>query len=242
MILNSDSDILGLPETADALAGQDTVRVSLHVPPQGPGFTDRTVRVIAEYAGIPLEASIRVVRPENLTLPALELEPVLTNPCQEPFREGDSLTLAIKNSNVLSSHQGLLCNWTVTGAAAAASTTTEVTIPVLPQAGTKVTVDVVMTNDLGLRTRGHYEFVSTVRLGGLAELERLVACRVAQLKQVAVFIPPWVPVEVGALGEEELAVIEEQVTQAVRGLRQTVELIGQLRVERAAIGPGTSQE
>jgi hypothetical protein len=98
---------------------------------------------------------------------------------------------------VLSSHGGLLCNWTVTGAAAAASTTTEVTIPVLPPAGTKVTVDVVMTNDLGLRARGHYEFVSTVRLGGLAELERLVACRVGQLKQVAVFIPPWVPVEVG---------------------------------------------
>jgi hypothetical protein len=106
IMLDSDSDILGLPETAPVLAGQDTVRVSLHVPPQGPGFTERTVRVVAEYAGVPLEVTIRVVRPENLVLPALELEPVLTDSCQEPFREGDTLVLAIKNSNVLSSHRG----------------------------------------------------------------------------------------------------------------------------------------
>jgi hypothetical protein len=37
-------------------------------------------------------------------------------------------------------------------------------------------------------------------------------------------------------------VIEEQATRVVRGLRQTVELIGQLRAERAATAPGASQE
>jgi hypothetical protein len=245
-VMLSSSD----PATADVASqvafpiGSALASTGLQVPVPGDAeaFTDQAITITADYAGESLTCQILVVRPEELVLPALEIDVVTADdPCQQPFAEGSALLLGIKNLDVIASHEGLRYQWTVAAAAPAADDTPQLSIPALPAAGTKVTVDVVVTNELMIHAQGHFEFTVAGQLPALEELERLVRCRLSGIRQVNVIVPPWIPVEAGPLQEEHLTIVEERSVTIARELRQTVSLIQQLRRARESEQPRTRQ-
>lgn len=90
-----------VPATAD-VPGQVTLAIGsaavsaplqVPVPGQPETFTDKAVTITAGYAGRTLTCEIQVVRPEDLVLPALEIDVVTAgDPCQQAFAEGTALT------------------------------------------------------------------------------------------------------------------------------------------------------
>jgi hypothetical protein len=205
------------------------VRVPLTVPAQAANFQPTTVIITAVYAGVTLERQIRVVRPEALVLPALQIEVKIGDLCQQSYVEGGSVTLVIKNLTVFSNLMGMQFTWSVEGAAINANNTKDLVIPSLPAAGTNVTVDVVVTNVDGLRATGHLVFTTTKQLSAIGELQHSLPCTIKGILQLNANIPPWVPIEAGPLPEQQLALIEQQTELLMRQASKVEPLIKELR-------------
>jgi hypothetical protein len=87
------------------------------------------------------------VRPQELKLPPLRIAiNVSDDPCRQRWIEGSSQEFVIANLNVISDRHGLVYSWSVTWSVATATNAATLSIPVLPAAGTKVTVQVTVTN------------------------------------------------------------------------------------------------
>jgi hypothetical protein len=234
MLTSDDPTVVEVPQDATILTGSDLTHVALKILQQADNFTAKAVTITANYAGKTLTHTIRVVPPKDLLLPELVIDVMIAgNPCQDVFVEGSVLMLAIKNINVFSNRLALEYKWSVLGAAVAKDDTSELSITSLPTAGTKVVVEVSVTNSINLHAKGQYEFVTKPRLTNLEELERLVMCRVHDLKQMNAHIPPWIPIKDGRLKEVHLVIIEEQCKLAVREMGQVISLVKQLRSMRA---------
>jgi hypothetical protein len=235
--LTSDNPaIVGVPTKTTVPTGSGLTRLPLDIPLQGANFTATTATITADYAGKTLSCAVQVVRPEDLPLPALDI--ILKkagDPCQEVFVEGRELLLAIKNISVFSNRQGLTYKWTVTGAAVATDFMPELSITNLPAAGTSVVVEVIVTNALKLHAKGRYEFVTTPQLSDLEELERLVMCRVRDLKQLNAHMHPWIPVENERLEEEHLVLIEKQSEVVAQAMQRVASSVKKLRIMRAEV-------
>ncbi len=109
---------------------------------------------------------------------------------------------------------GLTFAWIVTGAAPAAATTSDLTVPTLPTAGSTVTIQVTVTNRQGLIAKGTYTFHSLAVPSGFRALESELRCRLNRFRNGSLSIPPWVPVERAGQVQERLVSLQKQVNAA----------------------------
>lgn len=197
------------------------------------------VTLTAEYAGKTLTAAVTVVPPDQLPVAPLEIE-LITNDdgCSQYFLEGSSQQFRVKNIQVISDRHGLVYAWAVTGAGPAVASSPVLTIPVLPPAGTKVSISVTATNAQGIHSKGSYEFFAAGALSGLDELQRKVTCRVRNLKYRAVYLPPWVPVEKINIEilDQQLVQVEQQAKQAAQEAQSAIAAIQKLKSLRKTPG------
>lgn len=209
VVLSSDD-----PGTIDVPASvslNSSLTVMLTVSQQSAAFISKMVTLTASYAGKQLTAAINVVRPEALPVAGLQIVPVSDdNPCAQQLVEATSQAFVVKNSNVIMDQRGLTYNWAVAGANAAIIDEPTLTIASLPAAGTKVTINVSLSNAVGIHAEGKYEFTTTQRQTGFREQVRQLDCSLRQLRAINAQILPWLPVERGEilLDAEQLARIE----------------------------------
>jgi hypothetical protein len=211
--------------------GSNIVSAALNVLAQPASFTSKAVRLTASYAGKSLSQSIRVVRPEELHLPALEITvDTSVDSCHPVFVEGSSLTFRIKSVGVFAGQTGLVFSWTVTGGTAGALDAQTLTIANLPAAGTQVTVAVTVRNAQNLQASGTFTFqTAQARSGFAAALEEL-RCRLDGLRNGALSIPPWDPVEKVATLPERLDLVEKHLEQVTRVTTRVAALIKNIKV------------
>jgi hypothetical protein len=200
----------------------NSVSVPLVVQTQGAAFNSKVVNLTASYAGRDSTIPIKVVRPEDLPVAPLEIEPLTNNdPCAQHFVGGSSQDFGIKNPYVLMNRRGLTYNWTVIGAIAPITNTATLTIPSLPMAGSKVTIKVTLKNALGIQAKGSLEFTTTQLQTGLREDIRRLNCSLRRLKAINTQIPPDVPVQEAEI-LEYLRSIEGQSRQMAAAAQHVV--------------------
>jgi hypothetical protein len=207
--------------------------IPIHVPPQANGFAPKPVTISATYAGMTKNCVINVVRPVDMFINLIVDVKPTADPCRDVFAEGESLTLQIKNLNVLGATAGLRFSWTVPDAQFTGASSEEIVITSLPPAGTLVTIDVTVTNTSDARGVGHMQFTTRARRNDLASLERQVKCQVRHFQQLNAFLPPWIAVSTRSLTLEELTTIEEQATRLDSSVKQLVASVKELQRMRA---------
>lgn len=190
---------------------------------QPAAFTETVVTLKGSYAGQDKSVAVRVVRPENLRLPALVIQQIAdNNPCKPLFVEGDSARFRVKNIDVIADRHGLRYDWTATGGIAFQSTAEELKIPVLPAAGSKVTIKVVATARSGIHAEGTFSFTTQTSKPTLLDQVRALDCWVRRQSEIQAYVPPWVPIEDGrhlAVDPERLAQVQVEARQAITAAR-----------------------
>ncbi len=222
MLSTDDPTLIDLP--ASIMLG-DSGFVTLDVKTQNAAYIAKTVHLTASYAGKSFTIAIQVVRPEDLTVAPLEIQALTNNdPCKQQFIAGGSQDFVVKNPNVLLDRNGLTYKWMLTGATAPTTNAATLTIPSLPAAGAKVTVEVTIKNSLGIQAKGKFEFFTSQLRTGLAEDIRRLNCSLREIKAINKRIAPNVPVErVEILREvEQLASIELQAQQMAAAAESVV--------------------
>jgi hypothetical protein len=115
-LISDDPAVIGVPPSVKITSSGT---VSLNVPQQSGAFTSKTIHLTATYAGQQIKRSVEVVRPENLPLPSLTIEPIGgDDPCSKHFIATTSQSFYVANPNVIHDSTGLTYKWTVTGATA----------------------------------------------------------------------------------------------------------------------------
>lgn len=229
--LNSDHpNIIGVPPVIrNAPPGAGGFSALLQVKPQGHRFTQQDVTLTARYAGRTLSITVHVVRPENL-LPPLKIEAISDGDrCRRLFEEGTPVTFYIGNIGVFSDQHGLIYTWAVKGAMANVLDTPQITIPVLPGAGTSVAVVVTVENSIGLRATGQLNFTVLHPLSAFAEADRQVRCRLSSMSWINAFIPPWVPIESGPLSLDQIDHLQRNLSVPLERIIKVQELLTQLK-------------
>jgi hypothetical protein len=229
------SDDPGTIDVPASVSLNSSLTVMLTVPQQSAAFIPKMVTLTASYAGKQLTAAINIVRPEALPVATLQIVPTSDdNPCAQLLVEATSQPFVVKNPNVIMDQRGLTYNWMVAGANAAITDQPTLTIASLPAAGTKVTINVSLSNAVGIRAEGKYDFTTTQRQTGFREQVRQLDCSLRQLRAINAQIAPWVPVERGEilLDAEQLARIEnesksvalaaQRVLAAAKAVRSTI--------------------
>jgi hypothetical protein len=181
----------------------------LDVKAQSAAFVSKVVNLTASYAGKKIAIAVKVVRPEDLPVSPLDIQPLTDNDlCAQHFVAGGPQDFVVKNTNVLLDRHGLTYSWTVVGATAPVTNTATLTIPSLPRPGSKVTISVVLRTALGLQAKGKLEFTTTQLRTGFREEIRYLNCSLRHLKAIETYIPPNVPIE-----EVEILKDLEQLTR-----------------------------
>jgi hypothetical protein len=216
-LTSSDPSVVSVPAT---VATHGIKQIPLTVLPQAASFTSKTITLTAAYAGQQLSWSFAVVRPEDLTLPPLQiLANVPEDSCAQVFVAGTAQTLSIKNIAVLADRAHLTYHWTVAGAAAGVTNAATLTIPSLPAAGTQVTVSVDVVNGSGLHAKGSMQFTTEQAYSGLEGMVRRLDCALRNLKEINRHVPPWVPVE------KEQIVVDRVRIEQIRISAQNIGLV-----------------
>ena len=204
-------------------ASAKTVITPLTVLAQGAGFTSQLVTLTASYAGRTLTSNVRVVSPDAVGLPHLEIDVDRSaDPCRPLFVEGADQIFEVTNLSVFADQTGLAFAWSVSGAAADALDTSSPRISTLPSAGTKVTVQVTVTNAQGLHATGTLTF-ETVALD-LKLIDKELRCRLNRLINLNLSIPEWTPIE-GEARQKRLKVLGEQVRSVSSGAARVASMI-----------------
>jgi hypothetical protein len=204
-------------------ASAKSVVTPLTVLPQGAGFTSQLVTLTASYAGRTLTSNVRVVSPDAAGLPHLEIDVDRSaDPCRPLFVEGVDQILEVTNLFVFADQTGLSFSWSVNGATADALNTSSLRISTLPSAGTKVTVQVTVTNAQGLHAAGTLTF-ETVALD-LKLIDKELRCRLNRLINLNLSIPEWAPIE-GDGRQRRLKVLGEQVRSVSNGAARVTSMI-----------------
>jgi hypothetical protein len=227
-LTSSEPTIVSVP----AMVATDGIeQIPLTVLPQAAGFTGQTVTLTASYAGQQLSLSVEVVRPENLTLPPLQIvASVPEDPCAQANVEGTPQSFSVKNATVFADPSHLSYQWTVAGATAGATNTATLTIPALPPAGTHVVVGVEIVNGSGLRASGSLELTTAHPRRTLEDMVHRLDCAIRNLSEANRRIPPWVPIENGVIvidrvriglirtRAESIAVVARHVAAAAKAI------------------------
>jgi hypothetical protein len=225
-LTSDDRDLIGIAATVNTTS---FAPVRLTVPEQAPDFTEETVTLSASYGGRTLKKAVKVVRPENLPLPALEIVPLtVADPCAQAVVEGDSQDFAVKSVGAIIDHTGLSYDWSVANATVDVTYEPVLNIPILPPAGTRVMIDVTVKNASGIRAHGHFAFTTVERRTGLAEQLRYLDCSLRRLDFQRRYVPPGVPVEeagVEILDGEQLVGIREQSERVAAAAEQVLTAI-----------------
>jgi hypothetical protein len=222
MLSSDDPATISVPASV-ALSSSATVMLT--VPAQSASFTSKVVNLTASSAGKQITTAITIVRPGDLPVAPLEIVAVSDkDPCAQHLVEGTSQDFVVKNPNVLMDQTGLAFKWTVTGATAPITNAPTLTIPSLPNAGTKVAIEVSLTNASGIHAKDTYQFTTVQLQTGLSEQIRRLDCSLRQLKAIAANIPPWVPIEEGEilLDVPQLGTIENQSKRVVAAAQHVV--------------------
>jgi hypothetical protein len=212
VMLSSDDPAVTVPEKVSTTY---SAKVPLTVKAQPAGSTPKDVTLTASYAGQDVSTTIKVVRPADLPVPPLVIVPVDPDddPCAQHFLEGTAQEFVVTNAGVITDHKGLVYAWTVSGANPQSTSASTLKIPSLPAAGTHVSVHLTLRNGAGVQAEGSYSFTTAAKRTGLKEELRRFNCRLGQLKDINLQIPPNVPVEELAIPPEQLTVIQLQVVQ-----------------------------
>lgn len=183
---------------------------NLKVLPQPPGFTSLLVTLTATYAGRALTTAVRVVNPDTIGLPALVIDTDRSQDrCRALFIEGDSQVFRINNLSVFADQSGMKFAWSAAGVAPGATDEETLYIPALPAAGTAVTVQVTVANARGLHAKGTFAFET--RPDDLDAVHEELRCRLNNLKNLTVNLPPWEPRERAEGRQVRLRELREQV-------------------------------
>jgi hypothetical protein len=238
MLSSDDPASISLPTTV--MLGDSAV-IPLDVKIQSAAFISTVVNLTASYAGKDIIVAVNVVRPEDLPVPALEIQAVTDNdPCAQQFVAGASQDFVVKNTNVLMDRHGLTYNWTVTGAMAPITNTGTLTIPTLPTPGTRVTIHVTLKNALGIQASGKLEFDTAQLRTGFREEIRRLNCSLRELKAIDTWIPTRVPIE-----EVEILKDLEQLTrieiQSRRMAAAAERLVASVKATRATLKAQAAQ-
>jgi hypothetical protein len=212
--LTSD-DATIIPSFAVTIEGLASgASTALPVLPQSAAFTSKMVTLTARYAGKSLSTTIKVVRPEQLRLPPLEITvDSSADRCEPSLVESTSQTFAIKSLGVLANQIGLAYSWSVTGATGGAGNAATFTVSNLPVAGTIVTVTVTVRNAQNLQASGTFAFQTVGARTGLDALQEELRCRLDGFRNGSLSIPPWIPIEKAETLHEQLALVEKQLHQ-----------------------------
>jgi hypothetical protein len=195
----------------------------LTVLPQAAGFTSQLVTLTASYAGRTLTSNVRVVTPDAAGLPHLEIDVDRSaDPCRPLFVEGADQVFEVTNLSVFADHAGLAFAWSVSGAVPDALNTSSLRIATLPSAGTKVTIQVTVTNAQGLQAAGTLAF-ETVALD-LELIDKELRCRLNRLVNLNLSIPEWDPIE-GNGRQKRLKLLGEQVRSVSSGAARVTSMI-----------------
>ncbi len=214
----------------------DSGFVPLDVKTQNAVFISKVVNLTASYAGKNITAVVTVVPPGQLPVAPLDIQPITNNdPCAQTYVAGSSQDFVVKNPYVLLDRHGLTYNWTVVGATVQYNTSPTLTISPLPPPGSKVTIDVTLTNAVGIRAKGKLEFTTTQLRTGLQEELRHLNCSLRQLKAIDTRIPPNVPVEEVTILQdpEQLTRIEVQARSMAAAAERVVAAV---KATRASLG------
>jgi hypothetical protein len=236
-LTSSGPGVLPVPQTALVFPPTDVCTVPLTVTPQPAAFTEEVVTLTVTYAGKTLTHEFTVVRPEDL-LPPLRIVAEADHPCARLFQEGEALTLRVDNVDVFVDRKQLTYAWAVTGAAAAALNAPVLEIAALPSTGTAVKVSVQVTNEDGVTGHGELDFTALAPLKPLAELDRLVRCKLATTAAIVPYIPPWVPVEAGPLTSERVVSLRRLLRAQRATFSDLDKSLSELELGLRAQGPG----
>jgi hypothetical protein len=222
--LTSDNPTI-IEMTNDVLTSHlANVRFVVHSQPAA--FTETVVTLTGSYAGQDKSVAVRVVRPENLRLPALVIQQIAdVDPCKPLFVEGGAARFRVKNIDVIADRHGLGYEWTVTGGVALQSTADELKIPVLPAAGSAVAIKVVATARSGIHAEGTFSFTTQTSKPTLLDQVRALDCWVRRQSEIQAYVPPWVPIEDGrhlAVDPERLAQVQAEARRAITAARTAV--------------------
>jgi hypothetical protein len=213
MLASDDAATIDVPQRVTL---SDSGFVMLDVPPQGAAFNSKVVNLTASYAGVNITAVVNVVRPGDLPVAPLDIQPVTNNdPCAQSYVAGGSQDFVVRNPDVLLDRRGLTYNWTVIGAVAQNANTPTLSISPLPSRGIQVIVNVTLTNAVGIQAKGTLQFSTAPLRTGLSEELRQLNCRLRQLKAINLRIPPNLPIEEKSLLKdvEQLTRMEAQAQQ-----------------------------
>jgi hypothetical protein len=226
-ITSSDPAIIPPPSVAVGASATSAI-TPLTVLPQDASFTSKLVTLTASYAGRTLTTNVKVVRPDAMGLPELEIDVDRSaDPCQPLFVEDTEHIFEVANLFVFADQTGLSFSWSVSGAMADALNTSSLRIPALPKAPAKVTVSVTVTNGQGLQAAGTLTF-QTVALDWKL-IDKELRCRLGRLKNLHLSIPEWTPIEgdgrqkrLKVLGEEVRSVSSEaaRVARVIRSMEE----------------------
>jgi hypothetical protein len=227
-ITSEDINVLEIQAKNKLSPTATSMPVPITVKQQPAGFIGKDVKLTATYAGRTMSVTVKVVPPEGL-LPSLNIQAVSDDDrCKRPFEEGSSVTLYVNNIDIFLDQQGLKYTWVVNGATANALDTPQITIPMLPNAGTNVAIEVTVQNDAGLYSKGQLEISVLKPLKSLAELDRRVRCKIASMPEIAAFIPPWIPIIESSLTLEQVSVVRQLIHTSMKRMNEVYELLTQL--------------
>ena len=201
--LESDNAILQIPPSVDTTYN-GTVQIT--VPQQLESFQDTMVTISARYAGKTVEKQINVVRPENLPTSPLQIDFDLVGSfCDPQFIEGTSRKFRIRDYTAFDDTNGLKYKWTVNGAIAKTTDQATLTIDKLPPAGTTVTINVEVQNELLIRAFGELSFKTRANEDKKSINHALddFRCNYKRFTQINRFIPPWVTIEIESRDKAE---------------------------------------
>jgi hypothetical protein len=231
IFVSDDTTVITIQQNAAMQRTSFYRYVKFNVLPQPITFSDKVVTIYATYATATLSIAIKVVRPEALVLPPLQIVPTAShNPCEQLFAGGARQDFGIRNLSVISNHQGLVYSWSVSvnGVVIQVDNTPVLSIPSLPAAGTIVTVDVTVKNSSAIQASGQFTFTTVRKTTGLGELEREVDCYLRNIKNLTASIPPWVPIEKDG-GREQLTKIENQFRQVIQTAEQVIASLNKIK-------------
>jgi hypothetical protein len=232
LVINvTSSDPAIIPPMVVAIGASATSGMAyLAVVPQDVSFTSKLVTLTASYAGRTLTTNVRVVSPDAKGLPELKIDVDRSaDPCRPLFVEGAEHTFEVTNLYVFADQTPLAFAWAVRGAATGALNMPSLTIPALPQAPTKVSVSVTVTNAAGLQARGTLTF-QTVAVDWKV-IDNELRCRLARLKNLHLSIPEWTHIE-GDGRQRRLKMVDEQVRSVSREAGRVASVIRSVEERR----------
>jgi hypothetical protein len=231
------SNAPGVIEVPANVRTMHRVNVPFTVHSQSGSFQEKLVTLTASYAGQQKSTTVRVVRPENLQVPALVIaQDPADDPCTTHFVEGSSVSFVVNNVNVIDDRHGLTYDWTVTGGLALHSTGAKLILPQLPAAGSEVSIKVVAKAASQIHAEGTFGFTTQAEQTGLIAGVRALDCWLREQKEINAYIPPWVPIEDGriVIDRERLTNARGQAERAAASARRAVAAVKQIEAHLKA--------